>query len=370
MNETSERIDRVRQEMRDRDLDALLITHPSNRFYLTGVTGEDIAPNESSGHLFITASDVVLVTGSVNTTQAQAQASHTRVVTREGSWAATDAAVILDAGIDRIGYESQAMIDGVFRGINEELGKASKIVDWVATDGLVEKFRAKKSPAEVDVLRRAFQITNEAFERVVPTIRAGQSEWDVSWRIHVAMVELGAQGPAFPTIVAAGEHAARPHHEPGERLIRDGEPIVIDMGARYHGYCADLTRTVWVGEPDSKLREIYPIVAEAVERVLERVQPGVSGADMDAAAREYITSRGYGEAFSHGLGHGVGVRVHEAPSASKQSSDVLEAGNVITVEPGIYLPDWGGVRVEDVILLTGGGIEVLTTATKNRISES
>lgn len=367
MSETSERVDRVRQAIQDRGLDALLVTHPSNRVYLTGFTGEDIAPNESSGHLLITNDAAVLITGSVNTIQAQAQAPHVRVVTRGGSWAEADAREILATGVTKIGYESQAMLEGVFCGINDEIGKKSTTVDWKPVDGLVETFRAVKSPSEVALLRKAFEITNAAFDRVAPTIQAGQSEWDVSWRIHVAMVELGAEGPAFPTIVAAGTHAARPHHEPGERIIEDGEPIVIDMGARYHGYCADLTRTVWVGTPDKRLREVYPIVAEAVERVLERMQPGVTGAEMDAAAREYISSRGYGEAFSHSLGHGVGVRVHEAPSASKQSIDVLAAGNVITVEPGIYLPAWGGVRVEDVVLITDDGVEVLTTATKNRM---
>ncbi|HUG17235.1 MAG TPA: Xaa-Pro peptidase family protein [Thermomicrobiales bacterium] len=367
MSETSERVDRVREAIRARGLDGLLVTHPSNRVYLTGFTGEDIAPNESSGHLLITATAATLVTGSVNTTQAESQAPHIRVITREGAWSEADAKVIAESGAKRIGYESQAMLDGVFRGVNEELEKSALAIAWEPADGIVESFRAVKSPSEVALLRRAFEITNAAFERVAPTIQIGDSEWDVSWRIHMAMVELGAEGPSFPTIVAAGTHAARPHHEPGKRRIRQGEPIVIDMGARYQGYCADLTRTVWFGNPDPTLQEVYPVVAEAVEQVLERIQPGMSGTDMDAAARDFITSRGYGDAFTHGLGHGVGVRVHEAPSASKQSKDVLAAGNVITVEPGVYLPDWGGVRVEDVVLITEDGIEVLTTASKMQI---
>jgi Xaa-Pro aminopeptidase len=367
VSETAERVQRVRQAMAEASLDAFMITHPSNRVYLTGFTGEDIAPNESSGHFFISADAAVLVTGSVNTTQAAAQAPHIRVVTREGGWAKADANIIEEMKPSRIGYEAHATLEGVFRGIQEELAERGVSVEWIPSDGIVEKFRAVKSPSEIEILRKAFQITSEAFDRVAPTIKAGDSEWDVAWRIHVAMVELGAEGPAFPTIVAAGTHAARPHHEPGERVIRKGEPIVIDMGARYHGYCADLTRTVWVGEPDSKLREVYPIVAQAVEEAIERMQPGMTGADMDAAARNYIDARGYGEAFSHSLGHGVGVRVHEAPSAMKESEDVLAPGNVITVEPGIYLPEWGGVRVEDVVLVTDGGIEVLTTASKMQI---
>jgi Xaa-Pro aminopeptidase len=367
VTETAERVERVRASLRERNLDVVIITHPSNRVYLTGFTGEDIAPNESSGHLFISADHAILVTGSVNTTQAEAQAPHVRVITRDGSWAKADAQVLVEFQPQRIGYEAHAMLVGVFHGIQEVLVEQGLAPEWVPVDGLVEVFRAVKSPNELALLRKAFDITSAAFDRVAPTIAAGDTEWDVAWRIHTAMVELGAEGPAFPTIVAAGTNAARPHHEPGTRVIRDGEPIVIDMGARYRGYCADLTRTVWVGEPDDKLREIYPIVSQAVEEALERMQPGMTGADMDAAARTYIAARGYGEAFSHSLGHGVGVRVHEAPSATKDSKDVLEPGNVITVEPGIYLPEWGGVRVEDVVLITEDGIEVLTTATKLRL---
>ncbi len=367
MSETSERVERVRALLSEQNLDCLLITHPSNRVYLTGFTGEDIAPNESSGHLFITPTDAVLVTGGVNVTQAEAQAPHVRVVKREGGWPLADATVLIEIGAQRIGYESQAMLVGVFHGISEQLTDKGHEHEWIAADGIVEQLRIVKSASEIALLRKAFEITSEAFERVAPTIEAGQTEWEVAWKIHQAFVELGADGPAFPTIVAAGTHAARPHHEPGERVIREGEPIVIDMGARYHGYCADLTRTVWVGEPDEKLCEVYPIVAAAVEEAIERIQPGMSGADMDAAARGFIEARGFGDAFSHSLGHGIGVRVHEGPSASKDSTDTLAPGQVITVEPGIYLPEWGGVRVEDVILITEDGIEVLTTASKQRI---
>ncbi len=367
MTETEARVERVRSALADQNLDAILITHPSNRFYLTGFTGEDIAPNESSGHLIITASDAVLVTGSVNVTQAEAQSPHVRVIRREGGWAKADAGVVFDLGVSRIGYEADAMLEGVFRGITEELRERGREIEWVAVDGLVEKLRATKSPSEIELLRKAFEITNTAFDHVAQTIQAGQTEREIAWKIHVAMVELGAEGPAFPTIVAAGTHAARPHHEPGERVIAEGEPIVIDMGARYHGYCADLTRTVWVGEPDEKLREVYPIVAQAVEEVLERIGHGASGKTMDEAARSFIEGRGFGDAFSHGLGHGVGVRVHESPSMHKESEDTLATGNVVTIEPGVYLPEWGGVRVEDVVLITDDGIEVLTTAAKMTI---
>jgi Xaa-Pro aminopeptidase len=362
------RVEAVRGKLREKELDALVVTHPSNRFWLTGFTAHDTAPNESSGHLVITASDALLVTGSVNVTQAAAQAPHIRVETREGGWGAADSKALLALGVKRAGYEAQAMLDGVLRGIDAELTKAGKPIGWIAVDGLVEEFRAVKTADELDLLRKAFEITCAAFERVAPTIQVGQTEWEVAWKIHQAYVDLGSEGPAFPTIVASGTHGARPHHEPGERRIEAGVPIVIDMGARYHGYNADLTRTVWLGEPDAKLREVYSIVDGAVEAVFERLHAGMTGKEMDAAARDYINARGYEKEFSHGLGHGVGVRVHEGPSASKDSTDVLAPGNVITIEPGIYLPEWGGVRIEDVVLITEDGFEVLTSAaSKQRI---
>ena len=367
-SEYADRVERVRARLAERSLDAVLITHPTNRRYLTGFTADDIPPNESGGHLLITPDAAILITGAVNITQAEAQSPHITVVKRETGWSEDDAAQIKEQGPARIAYEPMAMLDGVLRGINAKLAEDNITIEWVDADGLVEELRAVKSPAEVRLIRRAFEITNEAFNEVAAEIAAGQSEREIAWRFHAAMVARGAEGPSFPIIVAAGEHAARPHHEPAERLIAPGEPIVIDMGARYEGYCADLTRTVWVGAPDKRLREIYPVVEGAVEAVLERLMPAVDGKELDTSARDHIDARGHGEAFVHGLGHGVGLRVHESPSASKTSEDRLLPGHTLTIEPGVYYPEWGGVRIEDVVLVTEGGFEVLTSgATKLHI---
>ena len=364
MSETSERVERVRALLSEQNLDCMLITHPSNRVYLTGFTGEDIAPNESSGHLFITPSDAVLVTGGVNTTQAAAQAPHVRVVKREGGWPQADVAILTELGAHRIGYEAQAMLVGVFHGISEQLNEKNHQHEWVAADGLVEQLRVVKSASEIALLRKAFEITSEAFNRVAPTIEAGQTEWDVAWRIHQAFVELGAEGPAFPTIVAAGTHAARPHHEPGERVIREGEPIVIDMGAQVDGYSADLTRTIIIGQSDSKFRERYASVLEAQLAALSQIRPGMTGRDADAIAREALVRSGLGEAFVHGLGHGVGLLVHESPSLGTTSTDVLQPGEIVTIEPGIYEEGWGGIRIEDLCVVSDSGLDVLSAAAK------
>lgn len=360
MTEFEQRVAAVRGIFARRGIDGMLITHPTNRRYLTGFTADDTPPNESSGHLVVGDDRIALVTGSVNVTQAEAQSPHIEVVNRDPSWAKCDSHLIQELGMTKIGYESDAIVESVFRGISSQLADDGYEYEWVEADGLVEELRAVKSASEIALLRRAFEITTETFERVAPTIQPGQTESEIAWKIHQTFVELGAEGPAFPTIVAAGTHAARPHHEPGERRIEAGQSIIIDMGARYEGYCADLTRTVWVGEPDSRLRDVYPVVAQAVEEVFERLAPGVSCADLDSIAREYIETRGFGDAFTHSLGHGVGLRVHEGPSANKRSKDVLAAGNTLTIEPGAYFPEWGGVRVEDVVLITEDGFEVLT----------
>ncbi len=366
MTEFEERIEAVRAAFDAAGIDGMLITHPTNRRYLTGFTADDIPPNESSGHLIVGKDATILVTSSVNITQAEAQAPHVKVVNRVPSWGRCDADAIKELNIHNIGYESDAILESNFRAIGEALEKDGYDFEWVQADGLVEKLRAVKSPSEIALLRKAFEITVEAFERVAPTIQAGQTEAEVAWKIHQAFVELGAEGPAFPTIVATGHHAARPHHEPGNAVIEEGQSIIIDMGARYEGYCADLTRTVWVGEPDPRLAEVYPVIAQAVEEAFERLGPGVSCKDLDSYARDYIAAHGFGDAFTHSLGHGVGLRVHESPGSSQRSTDVLAPGNTLTIEPGAYFPEWGGVRVEDVVLVTEDGFEILTSGASKK----
>lgn len=367
MSEFGDRVTRVRSKLEERGIDGLIVTHPTNRRYLTGFSADDIPPNESAGYVFVDPERINLVTSSVNTFQAAAQAPHVAIVNRGAGWAPHISEYIIERGLHRVGYEPNAMLEGVFRQTNELLVEEGYRVEWVDADGLVDEIRKIKSPEEIDLLRQAFEITCEAFNEVSATIEAGMTESEVAHSLEAAMVAHGAEGPAFPTIVASGPHAARPHHEPGPRVIEEGDAIVIDMGARYEGYCADLTRTVWVGDADPKLLEIYDLVYGANEAAIERSHPGVTGKELDSYARDHITAGGYEEEFSHSLGHGVGLRVHEGPSASTRSDDTMEAGNTLTIEPGIYIEDWGGVRIEDVLLFTESGIEILTDkATKIR----
>ncbi len=360
MTEFVERIDRLREIVASRGLDGMIVTHPTNRRYLTGFSAGDIPPDESAGYVFVCAGKQMLVTSSVNTTQARAQAPHVDVVRRENSWAIHIADFITENELHRVGYEPNAMLEGVFRKTNEQLVERGYRVAWVDTEGAVEELRAVKSPSEIALLRKAFEITCESFNEVSAKLEAGMTEAQVSLMLFNAMIERGAEGPSFPTIVASGPHAARPHHEPGGRVIQAGEPIVIDMGALYEGYCADLTRTVWVGEVDDTLREIYGLVYRANDAVIERAHTGFTGKELDSFAREVIDAGGYGDEFSHSLGHGVGLRVHESPSASKTAENIIVPGNTLTIEPGIYVDDWGGVRIEDVLIFTENGFEVLT----------
>jgi Xaa-Pro aminopeptidase len=363
-----ERIERVRGRMAERGLDAILVTHPTNRRYLTGFPDDDLPPDETAGHVIISRDRAILVVSSRDKNQALAHVQDLEVQAPEVvAWHAKDTEFLSTIKPRRLGYESNALLVGIYHGIDKALREAEVPVEWVEIDGLVEELRVVKAADELLLLRRAFAITCEAFNTVAPTIRAGETEIQVARRLDDQMIALGAEAPAFTTIVAAGPNAAIPHHVPGGTVIEAGVPIIIDMGARYEGYCADLTRTVWLGEPDEKLREVYPIVTSAVEQVFERLHPGMAGKEADRLARAFIERHGYGDAFVHSLGHGVGLRVHEAPRASKASDDKLDPGHIVTIEPGIYLPGWGGVRVEDVVLVTENGFEILTESAEKRV---
>ncbi|MDI3339738.1 MAG: Xaa-Pro peptidase family protein [Sphaerobacter sp.] len=358
------RLAALRERIAASGLDAILVTHPSNRFYLTGYTGEDIPPNESGGHLIVSADRAVLVVSPLNAAQARQQALHTEVFDRANGLAEADAEVLGELGARRVGFEDRAILYHDYRTLTERLGDR---VELVPVGELVDELRLVKSPDEIATLARAIAITDRAFEAVAPGIQVGDTERALAWRLDAAMRELGAAGTAFPTIVASGPNAALPHHSPSDRQIRPGEPIVIDMGALVDGYCGDLTRTVWIGEPDPRLREIYAIVYRALEGAEAGIRAGMTGREADALARDIIAQAGYGEQFTHSLGHGLGVRVHEGPALSKRNDKPLPAGSVVTIEPGIYLPGWGGVRIEDVGVVEEQGVRILTRAPKQPI---
>jgi Xaa-Pro aminopeptidase len=230
----------------------------------------------------------------------------------------------------------------------------------VATGGLVEKLRAVKDEAELEAIRRAAEVTDEAYLRLALESFCGRREIDLAWRMRELFHELGADDEAFSTIVGSGPVGALPHAEPGKRVVQEGDLVVVDAGARIDGYCADCTRTFACGEPPAELRRAYEVCLVAQEAGVAAVRPGAVAGEVDAAARELIETSEFAGRFGHGLGHGVGVEVHEAPTLRAESEDVLEAGNVVTIEPGIYLEGLGGVRIEDLLIVTDEGARVLT----------
>jgi Xaa-Pro aminopeptidase len=242
-------------------------------------------------------------------------------------------------------------------------------VEWAPVRGLVLELRAVKDAEEIDALRQALRLTDEALAAALAQTRPGMTERELAWLIESAMRTSGAPAVAFDIIVASGPNGARPHARPSDAVLPPGQPIVIDMGAKVNGYCGDLTRTVCLGPPADPDRfwQIYNTVLRAVQAAEAAIRPGLTGIEVDAVARGLIAEAGFGDFFGHGLGHGVGLAVHELPRFSRFSPGPVVAGHVVTVEPGIYVPDWGGVRIEDVVLVTENGVEVLTKAPKDPI---
>ena len=263
---------------------------------------------------------------------------------------------------ERVAFEADALTYANY----EFLRKGG--VELVPRRGLVESLRAVKEADELDAIRRATNVTNRAYELLAEEAFAGRSEKELAWRMEQLFHDCGADGLAFPVDLAAGPTAASPHAVSGDRVVQEGDLVLVDSGAMVDGYCSDCTRTFAVGEVSESLRDVYEVVREAQQAGLDAVRAGASGRDVDAASRAVIARAGHGENFGHGLGHGLGLLVHEAPVLRPESEDVLAVGNVVTVEPGIYLSGVAGIRIEDLVVVTEDGCEVLTSFPKELIS--
>jgi Xaa-Pro aminopeptidase len=264
----------------------------------------------------------------------------------------------------RIGFEGDAVTYTQYARL------AAGGLDLVPRHGLVEALRVVKDEGELEAIRKAGAITSQALEQLADERFTGRTERELAWRLDGLFHELGAAGPSFETIVAGGENSARPHSRPTDRVLEPGETVVIDAAASVDGYRADCTRTFATGALSERLQEAYEICLAAQLAGLEAVRAGTGGVEADAAARSVIEAAGFGEEFGHGLGHGLGLEVHEAPRLSRESHDTLAAGNVVTVEPGIYLEGLGGIRIEDLVVVREGEPEILTTFTKELVTVS
>ena len=355
------RLAALREVLASQGLEALLVTNPDNRYYLSGFTARDDLPSESSGSLLITRDRALLFTDFRYLEWARAEARDFEVLVYQAGLGIVLAEQLGVNRIGRVGFETSYLTFGQYQRLTKAAGEAGLTVEWVPTEGLVDGQREVKTPEEIDAMRLALAVTERVLAEVADLLMPGMSERQVAWEIERRLREEGAEGLAFPPIVAAGANGARPHHHPGEYQLKEQEPIIIDMGARVAGYCADLTRTVILGEPTARFREIYGIVRRAQIQAEAGLKAGMDTLAGDALAREIIVLAGFGEAFGHSLGHGVGLAVHEAPSLSpvKERRTILKAGSIVTVEPGIYLSGWGGVRLEDMALIREGGAEIL-----------
>ena len=359
----SSRLDRMRALLDERGLDAALITSPANRFYLSGYTMDGGVA--SAGLVLVDQTGVWICTNANNTGWAAATAHPGVTVEQlERPWESWVATRIQEVGWRTVGFEDDDLTVASFHAL-ERAEPAPALTPL--GDG-VDRLRMVKDDGELALIAEAVRRNDEVFIAATAGLSAGTTERELAWRIDRTMRDLGNDGNAFSTIVAAGPHAANPHHEPSERPIEAGEPVIIDMGVRHRGYVSDLTRTIWVGEPSPRLRAVYNVVYQANAAAIAAIRPGMSSQESDRTGRDVIEAAGHGEQLVHGLGHGVGIRIHEAPWMGKTRTDVLPVGAVITIEPGIYIPDWGGVRIEDVGVLEPDGVRVLTRAPKPGLS--
>ena len=345
-------------EVGRKSLDAIIISVPENRRYLSGFTG-------SAGYLVVSRTDAVLATDFRYTEQAGNQSPDYQVVRMGADWS-----WLLDSlkeqGFTKVGFEGHQVPVATYQQMTKALEDipSSERPSLMSTQGIVEGIRSVKEAEEVSMLQKAIDVADGAMQAIAPHIQPGQTEREIAWNLEKAMRDLGADSPSFDTIVASGPNGAMPHHRPSDRIIEDGDPIVIDMGAKVDGYCSDLSRTVCIGEADETFRKIYDIVLGAQLTAIATVKVGMSGGDADDLSRNVIAEAGYGDNFGHSLGHGVGLVIHEYPRVSPKAENVLEPGMVFTVEPGIYLSGWGGVRIEDIVVLDEKGATVLSKAPK------
>ena len=343
------RVSRLRAALKRRRLTAVLITHLPNVRWLCGFSG-------SAGSLLVSAHDVVFFSDFRYRAQSRREVRGARLFEYTGGSVESIAAAVRHARVSRLGFESDRMT--VANHI--DCAAAMPGVDLVPLRGTVEGLRAVKDAREVALIRQALAIAGTALS--VSTRRlAGKSELAVASRLQTEIRRAGGDEESFPTIVASGSRAALPHGVPTKKVIGGGDLVVIDFGVKLSGYCCDITRTFSPSKWESKSKDIYRVVLKAQRAALAAIGPGVKASAVDAAAREVIERAGHGKDFGHGTGHGVGLEVHEQPVLSPRSGDTLQAGMVVTVEPGIYVENYGGVRIEDMVLVTETGREILST---------
>jgi len=354
---TISRLEKIRRSLTEKELDGIFISQPDNRYYLSGFLG-------SAGYLLITSEDAVMATDFRYVEQSKEQAPDYRLFQITGGVSEWFLHLTDIPGLKKLGFESGDVSFAMYRRLTDSLKQAGSQLQLVPAEGIVESLRSVKEPEELELIKKAVGITDRAFEYIEGVIRAGMTELEVAWELEKFQREQGSQSMPFDIIVASGPNSALPHARPSQKKINAGEPIVIDMGARVGGYCSDFSRTLCPGEPDDTFKKVYDTVLGAQLAAIALIKEGMSGKEADGFARTVIEEAGYGDAFGHSLGHGVGLAAHEQPRLGPNSTDILTEGMVFSIEPGIYLPGWGGVRIEDLAVMEKGEISVLSAGRK------
>ncbi|SHI55028.1 Xaa-Pro aminopeptidase [Geosporobacter subterraneus DSM 17957] len=348
------RIVRLRELLQDMKLDSALIYKPENRRYMSGFTG-------SSGYVFITMDKAYFITDFRYAEQAAAQCEGYEILQHSNE--KTLYQILENIPVHCMGFEGDFVTYQEHKELTEKLPE----VHLESLEDALSKLRIIKDDQEIACIEKAAEIADKAFTHICRYIKPGVSEWEIALELESFMKKQGASATSFDSIVASGKRSSLPHGVASDKLIEAGDFVTLDFGCIYQGYCSDMTRTVVVGKATEKQREIYEIVLDAQIRALESIRPGVTGIEVDKVARDIISSKGYGAYFGHGLGHGVGLEIHESPRLSPLGKDVLQPGMIVTDEPGIYLPDFGGVRIEDLVLVTETGHRRLSKSTKELI---
>ncbi len=349
-----ERLTRLRDRMEAEELGAFIVLDLLNVRWLSGFTG-------SSGACVVTPDEAVLFTDGRYRIQAAEECPEWELRVSNEPLSVQVGAFLACRGALRAGFEADVMTCEQF----DQVTAAAPEALLVGRKEMVSSMRAVKDPWEIALLRKAAAVTDEAFREILPHIRPGVSERKLALELAYALGRCGAERESFPGIVASGERSALPHARPTERILKEGEPVLLDFGGAVGGYAADITRTVFIGTPPARLAEVYEVVLQAQEEALEAIRPGVPGRDVDSVARQVITAAGYGDCFGHGLGHMLGLDVHDGPALSPRSTVTLQEGMVLTVEPGVYLEGVGGIRIEDDVVVTADGCDILTRSPKD-----
>jgi len=359
---TVSRLQKLRPLIAEKGLDGLLVSQPENYRYLSGFTG-------SSGWLLISDNQALLATDFRYTEQAKKETQDFEIIQIKGephNWLLD---LISNLGWHKLGFEAEHLSFAAHHQLAETIKGKQLNLELISTTNLAEHLRSIKEPEELELIMKAVELTDAAFEQAKAIIHPGVTEKEIAWEIEKSLRRNGSEGVPFEIIVASGPNSALPHSKPTERIICSGEPVLIDMGARVGSYCSDFSRTLCLGKKlkavSYQLSAIYNIVLEAQLVAIDRIESGMTAAEADKLARSIIAQAGYGDNFGHGLGHGVGLTIHELPTLSTASSDLLGDSMVFTIEPGIYLTGYGGVRIEDIVTLEKGRAKVLTRSGKD-----